>query len=495
MPTLAQLALVLHPDDNVAIAKRPIDRGTALAGLTFAEDIPTGHKFARGPIAAGAIVRRYGYPIGRATRPILAGQWVHTHNLATDTLEQNYSYRVVDAVMTASGSETFLGYRRADGRVGTRNYIAVIATVNCSAQVARQIAHAFTPEQLSSFPNVDGVIPIVHSGGCSFTPGGLTHRYLQRSLAGAAHSPNVGACLFIGLGCEANQIGDYHELGTGLVIQKEGGFRKTVGSGIQAVQKLLPLVDTFRRTPQPMSELNLGLQCGGSDGWSGVTANPLLGQVVDEIVKQGGTAVLSETPEIFGAEHLLTERVVSAEVGEKLIARLHWWGENAARLGFSVDNNPTPGNKAGGLTTIFEKSLGAVAKGGRTPLAAVYEFAERVTNRGLVFMDTPGNDAISVTGQLAGGCNLIVFTTGRGSVLGSAIAPCVKVSSNSALVSSMPDDMDYDAGKLVNGVSMETAAAELRELLVRVASGERTKSEENEQGEAEFAPWQIGSAV
>ncbi len=495
MEPFDRLALVLHPEDNIAIARRALHARTELAEFTLADDIPAGHKFAIAPIAPGAVVRRYGYSIGRATQPILPGQWVHTHNLSADRPDEPYSYRVVEPLMIQSARETFLGYRRADGRVGTRNHIAVIATVNCSAQVARQIARAFAADRLRAFPNVDGVIPIVHSGGCSFTPGGLTQRYLQRSLVGVAAHPNVGACLFIGLGCEANQIGDYRDVGPGLVIQEQGGFRRTVAAGIQAVEELLPRVNACRRTAQPVSELNLALQCGGSDSWSGVTANPLLGRVVDDLVSQGSTGVLAETPEIFGAEHLLTERVVSFEVGEKLIERFKWWSENAVRLGFAVDNNPTPGNKAGGLTTIFEKSLGAVAKGGRTPLGGVYEYAERVTNRGLVLMDTPGNDAISVTGQVAGGCNLIVFTTGRGSVLGSPIAPCVKVASNLALAASMPEDMDFDAGQLAEGGSMERAAAELRELLIRVASGRRTRSEENEQGESEFAPWQVGSAV
>ena len=280
-----------------------------------------------------------------------------------------------------------------------------------------------------------------------------------------------------------------------MVIQDQGGFRKTVSAGIAAVEAMLPQVNAVTRTPQPISALSIALQCGGSDSWSGITANPLLGLVVDKIVTQGGTAVLSETPEIFGAEHLLTQRVIDVEVAQKLIRRFEWWNERSQLLDFSLDNNPSPGNKRGGLTTIFEKSLGAVAKGGSMPLTAVYEYAERVTRKGLVFMDTPGFDPVSATGQLAGGCNVIVFTTGRGSVFGSNVAPCVKIASNNALYARMPDDMDFNAGQIMDGESMPVAADALLDLVIRVASGQRTKSEDQGLPEYEFVPWQPGTII
>lgn len=520
--TLEQLSVRLHPHDNVAIAKQDLPAGTRIqmpgrVSLTVGQNIPVGHKFALVHIDAGESVLRYGCPIGIATAPIEAGDWVHTHNVSVGEIAREYTWTVVEPLRVEPAQHTFMGYRRSDGQVGTRNYVAVISTVNCSAHVVTQIARAFTPERLAAFPNVDGVIPIVHTSGCSIvpgdvrdTPGALSYTYLQRCLANVARNPNIGACLFVGLGCEVNPVDGYCEAGctnvtagaqplplygAGMVIQEHGGFRATVDAGVRAVESLLPRANACARTPAPVSALNLALQCGGSDGWSGVTANPLLGRVVDALVREGGTAVLAETPEIFGAEHLLMQRVTSPEVGWKLAARFQWWNEQSARFGFTVDNNPTPGNKRGGLTTIFEKSLGAAAKGGSTPLAAVYEYAERVTARGLVFMDTPGNDPISATGQLAGGCNLIVFTTGRGSVFGSNIAPCVKVASNSALYARMPGDMDYNAGKLLDGTAVDTAVQELAQLVLAVASGQRTCSEQNGLSEMEFIPWQIGTAV
>jgi altronate hydrolase len=404
-----------------------------------------------------------------------------------------------------------MGYARGHGCVGTRNYIAVIATVNCSAHVCAEIARAFTPNDLVAYPNVDGIIPIVHGYGCGTFPHDLNHIYLLRTIANVARNPNIGGYLFVSLGCESNEIGGYCNPGmvnlnigahapypianTGMVIQDQGGFRKTVAAGIAAIKQMLPQVNECKRTRQPVSSLKLALQCGGSDGWSGVTANPLVGMVVDAMVRQGGTAVLSETPEIFGAEHLLMQRVASVQVGEKLAARFQWWGEQAKRTGINVDNNPSPGNKKGGLTTIFEKSLGAVAKGGSTPLQAVYEYSERVTSNGLVFMDAPGNDPASATGQLAGGCNLILFTTGRGSLFGSNIAPCIKIATNSGLYARMTDDMDVNAGQILDGTPMADAADELLGYIITIASGQKTKNEEKGLTDTEFVPWQPGPTV
>jgi altronate hydrolase len=400
-----------------------------------------------------------------------------------------------------------MGYPRAGNRFGVRNTIAVVSTVNCSAQSVQAIAGAFTPEILADFPNVDGVVAITHSYGCSGPIGDLSYRYLQRTLLNLARQPNIGGIVYVSLGCEVNQMADLvsaareqaneNDHGTAVVgpfltIQDEGGIAKTVSAGIKAVKEMLPRVNAIRRVPAPLSGLSVALQCGGSDGWSGVTANPLVGRVADEIVRGGGTVVLAETPEIYGAEHLLTSRAASEQVGQKLIERIQWWQAQAELLGFSLDNNPSPGNKAGGLTTIYEKSLGAVAKGGSTPLMDVVEYAGWIDSKGLVFMDTPGNDPASVTGQVAGGCNLVLFTTGRGSVFGGNLAPCIKIASNSDTYRRMVDDMDYNAGVILEGKTFDEATAELLEQVIAVASGAPTKSEGNPYRQAEFIPWHIG---
>jgi len=392
--------------------------------------------------------------------------------------------------------------------VGTRNYIAVIASVNCAAHTAREIAHAFTAEQLAAYPNVDGVIAISHQSGCATRIGSRDYVMLQRTLAGIAHHPNVGACILVGLGCETNQVNDLlnhlNAMPAGdaapqtiptLVIQDQGGVRKTVQAGIAAVNAVLPMVNAAQRTPESIGELVLALQCGGSDGWSGVTANPVLGLVADEVVRHGGTTVLAETPEVYGAEHLLIRRAVSSEVAEKLMHQIRWWEQHTQRLGIEIDNNPSPGNKAGGLTTIYEKSLGAVAKGGSLPLAAVYDYAEPVTARGFTFMDTPGYDPVSVTGQVAGGCNLVLFTTGRGSCFGFKPTPSIKIATHSPMYNHMHEDMDLNAGRVLEGDSLESVAAELLNLVIAVASGQPSKSEAQGIGEAEFNPWSVGGTL
>jgi len=499
---LREVALRLHPQDDVAIAKINLQVGTTLAlgpdshpqpQVPVRQPIPSGHKVALREIAAGETVRRYGQVIGLAGRTILPGEHVHTHNLSIQDFAREQTIGVdVQPVILVRESErrTFLGYKQADGRVGTRNYLAVISTVNCSAHASREIARHFTPERLAAFPNVDGVIALTHQLGCP-----IQYVLLQRTLAGMARHPNVGAYIIVGLGCETNQVADlvksYDLGGPGLVIQDLGGIRKTVRAGVTAIKALLPAVNAVQRTVQPLSELMLALQCGGSDGWSGVTANPVVGLVADEVVRQGGTVVLAETPEIYGAEHLLTRRAISPEVGHKLVAQVRWWEQYAQRMGFQVDDNRSIGNEAGGLTTIYEKSLGAVAKAGSTPLTDVYDYAEMVTARGFVFMNSPGYDPVSVTGQVAGGCDLVLFTTGRGSVFGFKPAPCIKISSNSTTYECMMDDMDLNAGKVLEGVGMEQVAAELLDLIIAVASGQPSKSESQNVGEAEFSPWNL----
>ncbi len=506
---LREVAVHLHPQDNVAIAKANLPVDVTLEHTTrtpVRQPIPSGHKVALQEISAGEPVRRYGQVIGFASRTILPGEHVHTHNLGVQGFDREYSFGAeVRSVAFVPEDErrTFLGYERADGRAGTRNYIAVISTVNCSAHASHEIAHHFTPERLAAFPNVDGVIALTHLSGC---PG--RDVLLERTLAGMARHPNVGAYILVGLGCETNQVSvlvkDYGLCNCGgawpgcppcLVIQDLGGIRKTVEAGIAAIEGILPTVNAAQRTAQPISELMLALQCGGSDAWSGVTANPVVGLVADEIVRQGGTVVLAETPEIYGAEHLLTRRAISPEVGQKLLALVRWWEEYAQRMGFQLDDNRSVGNEAGGLTTIYEKSLGAVIKAGNTPLTGVYDYAEAVTARGFTFMNSPGYDSASVTGQVAGGSNLVLFTTGRGSVFGFKPAPCIKISTNSALYERMIDDMDLNAGQVLEGAEMEQVAAELLDLVVTVASGQPSKSESQGVGEAEFYPWNVGGTL
>jgi altronate hydrolase len=511
---LRETVVHLHPQDNVAIAKSNLTAGTILVlesephtrtQIPVRQPIPAGHKVALREIARGAPVHRYGQVIGLASQEILPGEHVHTHNLGIQDFDREPPPRAdlqPVAYVSEDKQRTFLGYERADGRAGTRNYVAVISTVNCSAHVTREIANHFTPERLAAFPNVDGVLAFTHHSGCTFRAGSRDHALLQRTLAGIARQPNVSAYLLVGLGCETNQIDDLVAhcglclpKGRSLTIQELGGIRKTVMAGIAAVKELLPQANTTSRTKQPIANLTLALQCGGSDGWSGVTANPLVGQVADRIVRQGGTVVLAETPEIYGAEHLLIGRAIDPKTGQKLMAQVRWWQEHARKLGVLVDDNRSVGNVAGGLTTIYEKSLGAVIKAGSTPLVDVYDYAEPVTSRGFVFMNSPGYDPVSVTGQVASGCNLVLFTTGRGSVFGFRPAPSIKICSNSTTYERMVDDMDLNAGLVLEGVDMEEAADDLFELVIAVASGKPSKSETQGVGEAEFCPWYLGAML
>lgn len=504
----ANVVIRLNPLDDVLIARLALPAGLALAGegLKVREAIPAGHKVATRRIEAGQPLRRYGQIIGFASRAIEAGEHVHVHNLAMGDFARDYAFGV-DAVAAAPlREESFLGIRRADGRVATRNYIGILTSVNCSATVARAIADHFrrdiNPAALADYPNVDGVVALTHGVGCAVDPGGEALAMLRRTLGGYAIHPNFAAVLMIGLGCETNQIPDLlaaQGLSSGeqlrtFTIQDSGGTTKTVASGIEQVKSLLPMANRVQREPVSARYLTVGLQCGGSDGYSGITANPALGNAVDRLVGAGGTAILSETPEIYGAEHLLTRRAVSREVGEKLIARIRWWEAYCERMGAELNNNPSAGNKAGGLTTILEKSLGAVAKAGSSNLVDVYEYAEQVRAHGLVFMDTPGYDPISATGQVAGGANLIAFTTGRGSAYGCAPSPSIKLATNSRLWERQEEDMDVNCGGIADGsTSIEERGEHIFRLMLRIASGERSKSELHGYGQNEFVPWQIGA--
>ena len=491
----------LSASDNVVTAIAALDIGQEGA-IT---QIPRGHKMATQDIPKGAPVYKYAQVIGYAGVDIAKGDHVHTHNLEFRNVDQTYEFATnLRTVSPVTKLDMFMGYRRASGRVGTRNYIAVLTSVNCSATAARRIADYFTDDKLAAYPNVDGVVAFVHGTGCGMAGSGDGFEALQRVMWGYARNPNVGGVLMAGLGCEMNQIDwlvEAYGLKTGplfqsMNIQNVGGLQKTIDLGIKKIEEMLPIVNQATRTECPASELMVALQCGGSDAWSGITANPALGYAVDLLTAQGGTGVLAETPEIYGAEHLLTARAVDKNVGEKLVGMIKWWEDYTARNLGSMDNNPSPGNKKGGLTTILEKSLGAAAKGGTTPLTGVYKYGEPVTAKGFTFMDSPGYDPASVTGQIASGCNLVCFTTGRGSAFGSKPSPTIKVATNTDMYNRMVDDMDINAGTiLTDGRSVQEVGREIYEMFLRVASGEQSKSEAQGLGDFEFVPWQIGAVM
>jgi altronate hydrolase len=498
----------LHPKDDVLIARSQLVGGTTAENVTIKGLIPPGHKVATRAIAAGEPVRRYNQIIGFASKAIAPGEHVHTHNLAMGEFERDYAFGQDAKPQAPRREATFMGIQRADGRVATRNYIGILSSVNCSATAARAIADHFSrqnhPQALAGFPNVDGVVALTHGTGCGMDTEGLGMQILERTLAGYATHANFAGVLVVGLGCEANQINmwlAHSSLREGKTlkvfnIQDAGGTRKTVEKGIALVKEMLPAANDVKREPCSAAHITIGLQCGGSDGYSGISANPALGAAVDLLVAHGGTAILSETPEIYGAEHLLTRRAVKREVGEKLIERIHWWEHYTKVNEGEMNNNPSPGNKAGGLTTILEKSLGAVAKGGTTNLQAVYEYAEAVKAHGFVYMDTPGYDPVSATGQVAGGANLICFTTGRGSAYGCAPSPSLKLATNTALWQRQEEDMDINCGEIIDGQStIQQMGQRIFELVLATASGAPTKSEKHGYGQNEFVPWQVGAVM
>jgi len=506
MLAAADIAIRLNPADDVVIARVEIPADTLVPreNVRAAVRIPAGHKLATRAVPAGQPVRRYNQIIGFATADIKPGDHVHVHNIAMGNFDRDYAF-CEEARPTAfiEPQATFQGIVRADGRVATRNYIGIITSVNCSATVAKLVARQFE-NRLGDFPNVDGVVALTHKTGCGMASDGEAIDILRRTTAGYMRHANFHSVLLVGLGCESNQVNALLaaqglKRGTNLhayTIQDSGGTRKAVEEGVARIRELLPEANRVQRETVSAKHLTLGLQCGGSDGYSGISANPALGAAVDLLVRHGGSAILSETPEIYGAEHLLTRRAVSREVGEKLVRRIRWWEQYTERNGNEMNNNPSPGNKAGGLTTILEKSLGAVAKGGTTNLVEVLEYAEPVTARGFVYMDTPGFDPVSATGQVAGGANMIVFTTGRGSAYGCKPAPSLKLSTNSALFRKQEDDMDLDCGTIVEGKeSVDAAGARIFDLVLRTASGAQSKSEQWGYGEDEFAPWVLGATM
>ncbi len=507
---MAQPPLIrLHPEDSVVIARATLLPGTPVGDNVLAtQRIPAGHKVAVRAIAVGEPIRRYGQIIGFASAAIAPGQHVHVHNCEMGDFAKDYAYGV-DAKPTEffEPAATFQGIRRPDGKVATRNYIGILTSVNCSAHVAGVVADMFKrnpmtgADPLSDYPNVDGVVALTHKTGCGMTQDEPL-RVLRRTLAGYARHPNFSHVIVLGLGCEVNQIGGLMEEQRlagrlkALDIQTVGGSRKTVAAGVEFVKDVLAEANNVTRVTVPASELTVALQCGGSDGYSGVSANPALGAASDLLVRHGGSVILSETPETYGAEHLLTRRAISKEVGEKLVGLMRWWEDYTRQEGAEMNANPSPGNKAGGLTTILEKSLGAMAKAGSTNLVDVVRYAEEVKARGFVFMDTPGYDPVAATGQVAGGANLVCFTTGRGSVFGCKPAPSIKLATNTPMFKHIEDDMDVNCGTILDGdETVQQAGQRIFELILRVASGERTKSEQFDVGAAEFAPWVLGATM
>jgi altronate hydrolase len=510
----------IHRDDNVSVAIRLLERHDEIPGrsgpgangtVQLTEKVRPGHKVALEGIGKGEAIIKYGQIIGFALSDIAAGGWVHSHNVGLTDFARDYApATAIPPAPEPLEGHTFQGYRRLDGRAGTRNYVAVISTVNCSATTAKYIADKFDSSQLSEFPNIDGIVSFTHHGGCAMSWRGETHEMLNRVMGGIARHPNIGAYLLVGLGCEQAAMG-YLVESQGLVqidgfenkatlppvfsMQDMGGTQKTIDAAVAKLSEILPQANDVTRETIPASEIILATECGGSDGNSGITANPALGIAADRIVACGGTAILAETTEIYGAEHLLTRRAVTVEVAEKLIERIEWWKDYVHKFGGELDNNPSVGNKEGGLTTIAEKSLGAVAKGGSTALTEVYRYAEPVTKKGFVVMDTPGFDPPSVTGMVAGGANVVVFTTGRGSCFGCKPTPSIKVASNTLMYERMIDDMDFNAGVVLEGRSVTEVGEELFREILDVASGKQTKSEELGLGDEEFVPWTIGPVL
>ncbi len=504
LPTAENSAIHLHATDNIAVARVPLSKGTELniggIAVRVRDAVPAGHKVAVRDIADGEVVQRYGQRIGRARQTIESGRHVHTHNVGFEEMEFAYEFPVNEVPFPALPVHmpTFQGFVREDGRVGTRNYVAVVAASNCAAHTAELIAASFDGESLPA--NMDGVVAFPHGEGCGMSIGPDTEQ-LQRTLAGVLAHPNVSAAVILGLGCEVNQI--EHYLGpnaprstrlVGMTLQNSGGTRGALAHARREIQQLMEQGSAEKRTSVPASKIMLGLNCGGSDSFSGITANPALGVCSDMLAGIGATSVLAETTEIFGAEHLLVRRARNRAVAERLLSFVAGYKQYLNRFGGSFDDNPSPGNKAGGLTNILEKSLGAVAKAGTSPLTDAIDYAERIHTPGFNFMNTPGYDPVSLTGLAAGGCNVIAFTTGRGSAIGFPSVPVIKIASNSFTYGRMTDNMDVNAGTIADGEkTIAEVGRQIFDMVLRVASGEKTCAER--LGHKEFVPWRIGPVM
>lgn len=506
-PTKEPSVIRLNASDNIVVAVDNVEKGASTSGAVAQARIPRGHKMATQRIAQDEPIRKFGQVIGFAKMEIAPGEWVHEHNVEMHDFARDYAYCAdakPEAILPVTQQATFQGYRRANGKAGTRNYVGILTSVNCSASASKFMGEEINRSGiLKDYPNIDGVVALAQANGCVIDYRGVIFDTLKRTSWGYATNPNMGGVVMVGLGCEGFQIPRFKEAYKisesdtfrTMTIQETGGTKKTVDAGVAAISEMLPIVNAVKRETIPASELLLALQCGGSDGYSGITANPALGAAVDILVRHGGTAILSETPEIYGAEHLLTRRAITRDVGEKLIDIIRWWEDYTRRNQMEMNNNPSPGNKLGGLTTILEKSLGAAAKGGSTNLNAVYRYAEPVTAKGFVFMDTPGYDPVSATGQVAGGANILCFTTGRGSAYGCKPTPSIKLATNTPIYERMIDDMDINCGDILDGVPIETKGQEIFEKILKVASGERSKSELLGYGDNEYVPWQIGATM
>jgi len=500
--------LRLHATDNVLVATRVVEKGEGAGeGVVAVARVMRGHKMAAAKIAKGEPIKKFGQIIGFAKSDIVPGDWVHEHNVEMGELSHDYAFAKGaknEPLLSEDLRATFQGYRRKNGKVGTRNYIGIMTSVNCSATVASFIGQEINRSGvLKDYPNIDGVVSLTQDNGCVIDYRGVIFDTFKRTAWGYATNPNMGGVMMVGLGCEGFQIPRFKEAYKvedsdtfrSMTIQETGGTRKTVEAGVKAIMEMLPVVNNHQRETCLASDIVLALQCGGSDGYSGITANPALGAAVDLLVEHGGTAILSETPEIYGAEHLLTRRARNEAVGQKLVDIIHWWEGYTKRNNMEMNNNPSPGNKLGGLTTILEKSLGAAAKGGTTTLNAVYNYAEQVTEKGFVFMDTPGYDPVGATGQVAGGANVMCFTTGRGSAYGNKPCPSIKLATNTPIYEKMVEDMDINCGDVIEGVSLQDKGQQIFDLILATASGQKTKSEALGYGDNEYVPWYIGAVM
>ena len=500
----------LNAADNVVVARMALSAGARVPfegrEITIGQAIGPGHKVAVAEIAAGETVFKYGEDIGRAGERIAPGDLVHVHNLRFEAKNREYEFStaLTDlAEIPLLPENTFQGYARADGRAGTRNFIAIVGASNCAALATQKIADAFDGESFKA-SGIDGVVAFPHGDGCGQAEGPDMEQ-LRRTLDGLVDHPNVAAAIVVGLGCEVNQVSYFTRPdaagsnGTprrGFTLQESGGTTRVIADGAKAVRELIDECGKIERVACPVSKLTAALECGGSDAFSGITANPAVGYFSDLLVKQGGAVCLGETTEACGAEHLLTRRAISREVGEKLLEMIEWYKNYVGGfgLGINFDSNPSPGNKAGGLTNITEKSLGAVAKGGTSNLTGVYHFAERISRPGFAFMNTPGYDPTSVAGMAAGGCNICLFTTGRGSAFGFPTVPVVKVCTNSETAKRMDQDMDINCGTVADGAEdIPTAGKRMYQFVLDVASGRETFSEA--LGHREFIPWRIGPVL
>ena len=496
----------LNPNDNVVVARKDVPVGVKdeTEGFTTVTEVPAGYKVAVRDIKKGEQILKYNTCIGFAKEDTLAGTMMHSHNIVFEHVDLDYAfskeYKPTE-LLPESERRTFMGYVRKDGRVGTRNYIAIMVAGNCAATVARRIADYFTKEKLSNYPNVSGVVPFITGLGCGMEMTGPFMDLLRRTIMGYVDNPNVGAALVCALGCERNNIDGMFEFAgvkesdtvRKLVMQDIGGTAKSIKAGIKQVEEMLPIVNACTRQEVSAEHLTVALECGGSDGFSGLSANPALGRAVDILVKNGGTAILSETTEVFGVEHTLTRRARTPEIGQKLIDHINWWLKYNEGKDCQINGRVSPGNNKGGLANVLEKSLGGAKKGGETALNEVYDYAEKVTEHGLVFMNTPGYDPVATTGQVAGGANLICFTTGRGSCFGGVPSPVIKLASNTPMYKRMEDDMDINCGVIIDGEkSLDEMGEVIFNKMLAVASGEETKSEALGVGENEFVPWPIG---